>query len=65
MEWIEKILQAGNLTEACYEVIRNKGAAGVDKMSVKELKAFLDENRTQLEYLIRNDQYLHVMLMME
>lgn len=58
MEWIEKILQAGNITEACYEVIRNKGSAGVDKMSVKELKAFLDENRTQLEDLIRNGQYL-------
>lgn len=58
MEWIEKILQAGNITEACYEVIRNKGAAGVDKMSVKELKAFLDENRAQLEDQIRNGQYL-------
>ena len=48
MEWIEKILQAGNLTDACYEVIHNKGTAGIDKMSVKELKAFLDENRTRL-----------------
>jgi group II intron reverse transcriptase/maturase len=58
MEWIEKILQTGNITDACYEVIRNKGAAGVDNMSVKELKAYLDENRTQLEGLIRNGQYL-------
>lgn len=58
MEWIEKILQAGNITDACYEVIRNKGEAGVDKMNVKGLKAFLDENRTQLEGLIRNGQYL-------
>ena len=58
MEWIEKILQTGNITEACYEVIRNKGAAGVDMMNVSELKAFLDKNRKRLEDLIRNGQYL-------
>ena len=45
MQTIDKVLNAGNLTQACYEVIRNKGAAGVDKMGVKELKAFLDKNR--------------------
>ena len=32
MELIEEILRAGNLTEASKEVIRNKGAGGVDKM---------------------------------
>ena len=36
MEWIEKILQTGNITDACYEVIRNKGSAGVNMMNVNE-----------------------------
>ncbi len=58
MELIDKILNAGNLTDACYEVIRNKGAAGVDKMSVKELKTYLDNNRNQLVQQIRSGNYL-------
>lgn len=58
MMQIDKILQARNLTEACYEVIRNKGAAGVDKMSVKELKEYLTLNREWLTELIRTKQYL-------
>jgi len=58
MELIDKILRAGNLTDACYEVIRNKGSAGVDKTQVSDLKTYLDKNRTMLENLIRNKQYL-------
>jgi retron-type reverse transcriptase len=58
MQTIDKVLNAGNLTQACYEVIRNKGAAGVDKMSVKELKAYLDINRHALTEQIRNGDYI-------
>jgi len=58
MQTIDKVLNAGNLTQACYEVIRNKGAAGVDKMSVKELKSYLDKNRYELTELIRNGEYI-------
>ena len=54
---MNKILRTGNLTDACYEVVYNKGSAGVDKMQVSELKAYLDKNRTMLEDLIRNNQY--------
>jgi hypothetical protein len=45
MQTIDKVLSARNLTQACYEVISNKGAAGVDKMNVDELKGHLDKNR--------------------
>ena len=58
MELIDNVLSARNLTNACYEVIGNKGSAGIDKMRVSELKAYLDENRVQLEQLIRQNQYL-------
>ena len=58
MQTIDKVLNAGNLTQACYEVIRNKGAAGIDKMSVKELKAYLDKNRQGLMEQIRNGDYI-------
>ena len=34
MELIDKIMEAGNLTKACREVVKNKGAGGVDKMPV-------------------------------
>ena len=58
MDLIETILRAGNLTDASREVIRNKGAAGIDKMSVKELKQYLDENRQELTTRIRNCEYI-------
>jgi len=50
-------LSARNLTEASRELIRNKGAAGVDAMSVKELKPYLDKNRDELTELIRQGEY--------
>lgn len=58
MQTIEKVLSARNLTEACHEVVSNKGAAGIDKMSVKELKSYLDQNRKELTTKIRNEKYI-------
>lgn len=58
MEMIEKILEAGNLTKACKEVVKNKGAGGVDKMPVKKLKAYLDANREKLCESVRSGEYL-------
>lgn len=58
MEMIEKILEAGNLTKACKEVVKNKGAGGVDKMPVKKLKAYLDTNRGKLCESVRSGEYL-------
>jgi len=57
MELIERILAPANLTAASREVIRNKGAGGVDGMSVADLKKYLDENRCELEKTIRNCHY--------
>ena len=58
MELIDKILSDRNLTEACTEVIRNKGACGVDGMTIKELKKHLDNHRQELKDLIYNCNYI-------
>ncbi len=58
MKLIDRILSAGNLTEASREVIRNKGAAGVDRMNVKDLQSYLDNNRHELTGKIRNCEYI-------
>lgn len=58
MELIERILNAGNLTQASREVIRNKGAAGIDRMSVKELKDYLDTHREELTEQIHKGEYI-------
>ena len=55
---IEKILEAGNLTKACKEVVKNKGAGGTDKMPVKRLKAYLDSNRGKLCESVRSGDYI-------
>jgi len=58
MQTIDKVLTARNLTEACAEVVKNKGSAGIDRMSVKQLKAYLDDNREALIAEIHNGDYI-------
>jgi group II intron reverse transcriptase/maturase len=58
MELIEEILRASNLTLASKDVIRNKGAGGIDGMNVNELTDYLDENRESLTNQIRQCQYV-------
>jgi RNA-directed DNA polymerase len=58
MERIDKLLEAGNLTKACREVVKNKGAGGVDKMPVQKLKQYLDNNRGDLCNSVRSGNYL-------
>ena len=58
MQTIDKALSTRNLTEACLEVVKNKGAGGIDGMSVKQLKAFLDSNREALINQIHQGDYI-------
>ena len=58
MQTIDKVLTAWNLTGACKEVINNKGSAGIDRMSVRELKDYLDNNRESLTALIHSGNYI-------
>ena len=54
---IEQILQGKNIRIACRQVVSNKGSAGVDGMTVKELPHFLKSNRKDLCDKIRSDLY--------
>ena len=43
---MEQIVSNDNLNAAYLQVVRNKGAAGVDGMTVEELGAYLSEAKT-------------------
>jgi len=54
---IELILKGKNIRSACKQVVSNKGSAGVDGMTVKELPAYFKSNRKDLCEAIRSDKY--------
>lgn len=55
---IAEALKRKNLYEACRQVVRNKGAAGIDGMSVRELPGHLEENRDKIITSILSHTYL-------
>ena len=57
MELIEWILQDKNIDEAIKAVKRNKGAAGIDGMTVDELDAYLTLHREEIKSQIREGNY--------
>jgi len=54
---LERIIHRDNLNRAYKRVKSNKGAGGVDKMSVDELLLYLMENRERLTEQIREGKY--------
>lgn len=54
---LEEVLRRKNLTEAYKRVVRNKGAAGVDGVSVHDLKAYLEEHWTRIREDLRSGSY--------
>lgn len=54
---IAKVVAAGNLSNACKKVVRNKGSAGVDGMSTKALKAFIDAHRSTVVHQLISKSY--------
>ena len=55
---IEQVLNRRNLQQAYRQVLSNKGSAGVDGMSVRELYAYIKENMRLIETEIRTGKYL-------
>ena len=54
---MEQILSSDNLNAAYLQVVRNKGAAGVDGMTVEELGAYLSENGESIREQLRTRKY--------
>lgn len=57
MELIEWILQDENINKAIKSVKKNKGAYGIDKMSVEELDGYFAKNREEIKSQIRDGKY--------
>ena len=55
---IEQVLNKRNIMRAYRQVRSNKGSAGVDGMSVKELYEYLVKNRERIESELRQGKYL-------
>jgi len=54
---MEQILSKRNLNAAYLQVVRNKGAAGIDGMTVEELGAYLSENGENIREQLRTRKY--------
>ena len=57
MELIEKILSEENLQKAIRKVKKNKGAPGVEKMTVQEVEEWFNQYKEELISKILNKQY--------
>ena len=58
MELIEVITTKENLNRAYKKVVENKGAAGIDEMTVKELGDYIRENKDSIINSLRNRTYI-------
>ena len=57
MELMEVILTKENLNQAYKKVVANKGASGIDEMTVRELGDYIKENQEEIVRSLRNRTY--------
>ena len=57
MELLEEVLSKDNLNKAYKQVYKNKGASGVDGVTVDELFAYIKEHQQEILWQIRNRKY--------
>jgi RNA-directed DNA polymerase len=57
MELMEHIVERKNMSSAYKQVIRNKGSAGIDKMSVDQLKPYLKEHWAEIKETLLRGKY--------
>lgn len=57
MELLDKVLSKENLNKAYKQVYKNKGASGVDGVTVEELFAYIKEHKEEILWQIRNRKY--------
>ena len=54
---IDKVWNWKNLNEAWKKVKKNKGAAGIDKVTIDEFERNLEQNLNEIQRLLRQDKY--------
>jgi RNA-directed DNA polymerase len=54
---MEEVVESKNLMKAYRRVVRNKGAAGVDEMTVEELKPYLKTEWPEIKEQLLEDRY--------
>lgn len=54
---LDSILEPLNIEQACYKVRSNKGASGIDKVSVKDINAYMVTHWSRIEGEIRVGKY--------
>lgn len=57
MELLEKILSKNNLNKAYKQVYQNKGASGVDGITIDELFSYIKDNQAKIISDIRERKY--------
>ena len=57
MELLEKVLSKENLNNAYKQVYKNRGASGVDGVTVDELFIYIKEHKEEILWQIRNRKY--------
>ena len=57
MELLEKILNDNNLYNAYKQVYKNKGASGIDGVTVEELGVYMYQHKEEIKEQIRNLKY--------
>ncbi|MCG5031570.1 group II intron reverse transcriptase/maturase, partial [Mesosutterella sp. OilRF-GAM-744-9] len=55
---LEEVLSPENMREACRRVMANKGAAGVDGMTVRQLPAHFERHGASICAHIREGRYI-------
>ena len=55
---MESVVERGNMKAAYNRVVRNKGCAGTDGMTVDELKPYLHENWERIKVELLEDRYV-------
>ena len=57
MELMEVILSKDNLNRAYKKVVANKGASGIDDITVEELGSYIRDNQEEIISSLRNRTY--------
>ena len=57
MKLIEQLVERKNIEKAYWQVVRNKGAAGIDNMTVEQLKPYLQNHWVEIKEKLLNGKY--------